>query len=756
MPITRSVNDFKDSVRVSTTGSNITLTGGAPNVLDGVNLALNDGILVKDQANTAENGIYRVTTLGTGSNGTWTRRSDFNDYRQITPGSMLFTEDGTINGNTFYYIRGGIGNVVVDTTGLSFANLSATFGTGGSGYGNTQVGQYLPTHGGNIAASNININGASSTLFTMTSSSVTGGLRANLITTGSGSSSQPLIVFSRTSTSTTGFNGGLAWIKTLTDGSTTTSSITVIGTNNASTPVTQMQFTSPNGYSFTGTGGATTIDTNGNVGVGGISAGSAGYRFALQGYAASAVPLYLHSDATNAYLYSPNPVYMGSTGANPTVLVSNNTERLRIDSGGNVGIGTSSPITQLHLNASGYAAMYLGNNASTGFHVTKESTDNSFNIWAGTFGSGTNRFKVDSGGNVGIGNTSPLNTLSVTGNIYASGNIFIPNASIQTNTIYSSNGNVAYKLDTTTYKRHLFTVNGFDFKNDNGMLTPVNKTRYTNTYTGANASVVVPAGVTAIFVKMWGAGGGGGSYGAWRQGSSGGAGGCSCGIIQVVPAETIVLRVGGRGQARNGATGAWPDGGAASTGAGDNQYAAAAGGSSSIYVPSQAAYVMYAGGGGGGGSVNGWSRNSGGAGGGLIGEPAASNSYNVDGTHSGKGGTQSAGGAAGTGGSSTGQAGSLGQGGTHQNTNCYAGGGGGGFYGGGSGAYNSATSSMGGGGGGSGRIHSSVIMGQTYTGSHHIPPFFEDQDLSLDTAARYARGADESNYGGHGLIVLYY
>ena len=325
--------------------------------------------------------------------------------------------------------------------------------------------------------------------------------------------------------------------------------------------------------------------------------------------------------------------------------------------------------------------------------------------------------------------------------------------SLITDTILSSDSNLGYKLNTSS-KRQIFSAYGFDFKLDNGILTPINKTRYTNFYTGASVNLTVPAGVTRIFVKMWGAGGGGGSYGGWRQGSSGGAGGFSHGIISVVPAEIIILRVGGRGQARHGASAGWPDGGAASVSAGDNQYSASGGGSSSIYVPSQTAYVMYAGGGGGGGSVNGWSRNSGGAGGGTIGEVAPFNSYNLDGTHSGKGGTQSAGGAGGTGALGNGSAGSLGQGGTYPGGSCYSAGGGGGYYGGGSGGY--GTSSMGGGGGGSGRIHSSVIMGQTYTGSHHIPPFFNDPDLDLDTAARYGKGADESNYGGHGLIVLYY
>ena len=83
------------------------------------------------------------------------------------------------------------------------------------------------------------------------------------------------------------------------------------------------------------------VSVSSNVAIGGATVGQAGYRFALQGYAASSVPLYLHSDATNAYLYSPNPVYLGSTGANTTVLVSNNTARFTVGTSGQLGIGVS-------------------------------------------------------------------------------------------------------------------------------------------------------------------------------------------------------------------------------------------------------------------------------------------------------------------------------------------------------------------------------------------------------------------------------
>lgn len=48
---------------------------GAPATLNSVSLAAGDAILLKDQTTPAQNGQWRVTTVGTGSNGVWDRVS---------------------------------------------------------------------------------------------------------------------------------------------------------------------------------------------------------------------------------------------------------------------------------------------------------------------------------------------------------------------------------------------------------------------------------------------------------------------------------------------------------------------------------------------------------------------------------------------------------------------------------------------------------------------------------------------------------
>ena len=109
----------------------------------------------------------------------------------------------------------------------------------------------------------------------------------------------------------------------------------------------------------------------------------------------------------------------GTAPAGPTIQVSIS----GITSlSGSVGIGISNPATLLHINRSNYAAIQLGNNTNNqGFTVTKE-TDNSFNVWSGSYSTGTNRLKIDQSGNVttavnggyiGIGTSDPTNMLTL-------------------------------------------------------------------------------------------------------------------------------------------------------------------------------------------------------------------------------------------------------------------------------------------------------------------------------------------------------
>lgn len=107
--------DPKESCRVATvaTVGTYNSTGGTsgrgqltacPNTLDGVTLAATNRILVKDHSNSAANGIYVVTTVGTGSNGVWDRATDFDEDNEVTANAFTFVSEGTVNADSAWTI----------------------------------------------------------------------------------------------------------------------------------------------------------------------------------------------------------------------------------------------------------------------------------------------------------------------------------------------------------------------------------------------------------------------------------------------------------------------------------------------------------------------------------------------------------------------------------------------------------------------------------------------------------------------------
>ena len=123
--------DYKQSTRVVTV-SDITLSGGAPTVVDGVTLVKGDRVLVTGQSTGGQNGLYFVSNLGTGSNGTWSRTSDSNETGEIEAGMIVMVTEGSIYADTQWKL---ITNdpITVGVTALIFTqNYSANSISGGS------------------------------------------------------------------------------------------------------------------------------------------------------------------------------------------------------------------------------------------------------------------------------------------------------------------------------------------------------------------------------------------------------------------------------------------------------------------------------------------------------------------------------------------------------------------------------------------------------------------------------------------------
>jgi len=105
--------DFKDSCLAATT-ANITLSG--LQTIDGITLAANDRVLVKNQTAAAENGIYLVKS------GAWVRATDADVSSKVTTGLITYIEQGTTNGGA-QFVLNTPGPITLGTTALTFVQF---------------------------------------------------------------------------------------------------------------------------------------------------------------------------------------------------------------------------------------------------------------------------------------------------------------------------------------------------------------------------------------------------------------------------------------------------------------------------------------------------------------------------------------------------------------------------------------------------------------------------------------------------------
>ena len=113
--------DVKDSVKVATT-ANGTLASAFANgqTVDGITLATNDRILLKDQSTQTENGIYVVNASGAP-----TRADDFATGATVA-GAFAFVEQGTANADSGFVVSSNKGSDVVGTNNIVFTQFSGT------------------------------------------------------------------------------------------------------------------------------------------------------------------------------------------------------------------------------------------------------------------------------------------------------------------------------------------------------------------------------------------------------------------------------------------------------------------------------------------------------------------------------------------------------------------------------------------------------------------------------------------------------
>ena len=127
--------DVKDSCRLATASAlaAVTYNNGAGTLtadangaltIDGVATVANDRVLIKNQASAVQNGIYKVTTIGSGSAAfVLTRSPDADTAAELTGGTFFFVEEGTANADNGYVATHN-GTPTFGSTSIAFQQFS--------------------------------------------------------------------------------------------------------------------------------------------------------------------------------------------------------------------------------------------------------------------------------------------------------------------------------------------------------------------------------------------------------------------------------------------------------------------------------------------------------------------------------------------------------------------------------------------------------------------------------------------------------
>ena len=159
------VGSLNTTYNNGTSGVGATLTNAGTQealVIDGVTLVASDRVLIYNQSNAFENGIYTVTNVGSAStNWVLTRATDADSYgvdnNSLSEGTSVFVKEGD-SGSGEVYACTTTGTITFGTTAINFSQIgkSAVL-TGGTGI--TVDGNEINVTNNSIGATQLNVSG---------------------------------------------------------------------------------------------------------------------------------------------------------------------------------------------------------------------------------------------------------------------------------------------------------------------------------------------------------------------------------------------------------------------------------------------------------------------------------------------------------------------------------------------------------------------------------------------------------------------
>ena len=383
-----------------TSGVGATLTNSgtqAAFAVDGYTAALNDRILVKDQSTAAQNGVYTVTTGGSGStNWVLTRATDMNvsgsGADQLGPGDYVFVVNGTQNAGTAWVVTTPL-PITIGSTSITFVQFAGagtyTAGTGltltGTQFSITNTGVSAASYGSasSVPAIAINAQGqitsATDTAIAISASQITSGslgvarggtgassLTANGILYGNGTSAvgatsagvtgevlvgntgSPPTWATLSSSAVTSFSGGTTG---LTPSSATQGAITLAGTLAAANGGTGINSYSVGDLLYAS--GTTTLAALPDVATGnalisgGVGVAPAWGKIGLTTHVSGTLPVGNGGTGTATAFTTGSVVFAGASG----VYSQDNANLFWDDSNNRLGIGTVTPAVKLSISS---------------------------------------------------------------------------------------------------------------------------------------------------------------------------------------------------------------------------------------------------------------------------------------------------------------------------------------------------------------------------------------------------------------------